>query len=143
MTEIPNPIFHVLELAEPGEIDQPKPTEDVAAFTSIGLVPVTEPCERCGCYWIGDPEAFVPEGNAECAYCRMWRGSIHRDASLSEFAEDSSTPSIDGEGGPQGGTIEAVMVRGIPVYDPEAMGLESEDGVGVVDAVREEGNIDL
>lgn len=135
MTEIANPLFRVLEVADPDEIDQPKPPDDVCEFPSMELVPVTEACERCGCYWIGDPEMFIPEGNAECAYCHMWRGSVHRDAKLSEFAEGSSTPSIDSEDGPQGETIEAIMAEGIPVYDPEAMGIDDEDAVGVVDCI--------
>jgi hypothetical protein len=137
MTTIPNPIYRVLEVAEPDEIDQPKPPAEVAAFTQIDLVPVTEPCERCGCHWIGDPETWIPEGNAECAYCRMWRGSVSRDTTLSEFADDGPDPTLDRESDdPQGGTLEALMVEGIPVYDPAAMGVD-EDAVGVVDMVQE------
>lgn len=134
MTEIPNPLYRVLKLADGEEIDQPKPAGEFNAFPTLDLVPVTEPCERCGCYWIGDPTAFVPEGNAECAYCRLWRGSIHRNASLSEFSDDDQQPTYDSEDpGPQGGTIESVMSQGIPLYDPEAMGIESDDAVGVAD----------
>jgi len=135
MTEVPNPVYRVLEVADSEDTDQPAPPEDVAAFTSIDLVPVTEPCERCGCHWIGDPSVFIPEGNAECAYCRLWRGSVHRDASLSEFTEDSSTPAFESGDDPQGGTVDATMVRGIPIYDSAAMGLD--DAVGLVDTFQE------
>lgn len=142
MTTIANPVYRVLEVADPEEIDQPKPVGEFDAFSSLDLVPVTEPCERCGCHWIGDPEAFIPEGNAECAYCRMWRGSVHRNASLGEFSDDEAAASIESGDDPQGGTLEAVMSEGIPVYDPQAMGVDDEDAVGIVDVIRDGGDDD-
>jgi len=126
VTTIPNPTTRVLELADPGAVDQPKPPETVRSWTGA-VVPVTEPCEKCGCYWILDPEECLPDGHAECCFCRTWRGKIHRDATLFEFTDS------DDESAGASETIEALDATSIPIYDAEAAATETdEDAVGVV-----------
>jgi hypothetical protein len=142
MTEIPNPVYRVLQPVEPGEIEQPKPPDRLAAFPSFESIPVSEPCERCGCHWIVNPEAFVPEGNAECAYCRLWRGSVHRDASLSEFADSGAPATFDSNSDePQGGPIEGLRTESIPIYDATVLEHTTEDDVGVIALLDQNGEV--
>lgn len=135
MTTIPNPVTRVLELADPDEISQPAPPVEIRSW-SEEIVPVTEPCERCGCYWMADPEAFLPEGRVECCYCRMWRGSLHRDASLSEYTASETEVSENTDTDASSETIEAKLSGNIPLYDPEAAGVGDETAVGVVEFVE-------
>jgi hypothetical protein len=129
MTTIPDPVTRVLDLADPEDVDQPAPPKGVRPWSGE-IVPVTEPCECCGCHWICNPDAFLPEGHAECCFCRTWRGSIHRDARLSEFSTSSGESTTGNE------TIEVVNANALPVYDPVAMGLDDEDAVGVIDLLQ-------
>lgn len=137
MTTVPDPLTRVLEVAGEDDVDQPAPPAEVRSWSGE-IAPVTEPCELCGCHWICNPDAFLPKGHAECCYCRTWRGSIHRDAKLSEFSkepeaasEDATCSETDGE------TMEILLSGGMPVYDPEPLDGQGESAVGVVDYLKE------
>jgi hypothetical protein len=129
VTTIRNPTTRVLDLADPEDVDQPAPPTDVRSWSGE-IAPVTEACERCGCYWILDPDAVLPDGHAECCFCRMWRGKIHRDARLSEYTDSGGASTGETE------TIEALNASSMPVYDPEAANIDAEDAEGVVEFIE-------
>jgi hypothetical protein len=124
VVEVPSPLARVLAVVDPEDVDQPSPPANLTQHTVADTMPVAEPCERCGCRWIINPDRFVPSDHAECAYCRMWRGSAEsRGTSLAEFKDGG------GPADPEDSTMEMVMSEGIPVYDPEAIGIDDADGV--------------
>jgi hypothetical protein len=110
--EIPNPLIRVLTPVNESEVEQPIPENPVYG-SQDDAVPVESPCEACGCRWIIGPGVVVPDGTAYCAFCRMWRGNIYRDAKLTEFA-DSDLQNSEGDD-----TIQFSWVRDGPGYSWE------------------------
>lgn len=92
MVEIPSPIERVLTVVDEDEVDQPRPAAPHYGEQD-GEVPVATACEACGCRWVTDPDAVIPNGAVDCAFCGMMRGRTHRDASLTEFENGASASS--------------------------------------------------
>lgn len=89
MVEIQCPVSRVLSRVDGSNVQQPTPMS-LQFGSRKDAVAVEHPCEACGCRWVTDPEIVIPEGTVHCAYCGMWRGSLHRDTKLSEFSDAKS-----------------------------------------------------
>jgi len=94
---MPDPTEDVLSRVPPDAVDQPRPSNPRFCDRKE-TVAVAEPCPACGCRWVTDPTAVIPEGSVDCGYCGAMRGYVHRDVRLSEFADgEAATRGADRE----------------------------------------------